>query len=312
LPRQARDKHRKSRKKKLFPAGTLKSYWRFTSDDPSRTRLLFTLLKLGLSGVKFSPDKDDSNITHVEGIGSPEYPGPVGTVDTNFGLAISRWGIRTLLEIAVQEPELQHDPAVAKYSHVLSTLVPFSADSTGYMLDPQHRFLLPHRHWSHIILIYDLELKEGRFNHTAGACISHLVSQPAYSSLKNPENGPEYAIQEQRTKLNGCVVSCTLTCNVGADNSLLTTSLDHWSGLTCNDSMLGGDPSRPGTSCPNSCRGFSRGATAVMSALTSRPEAAQGNLTKLLDTVITPNGMYGEGVTNNAPVRERHSSAILY
>jgi hypothetical protein len=49
-----------------------------------------------------------------------------------------------------------------------------------------------------------------------------------------------------------------------------------------------------------------------MSALTSRPEAAQGNLTKLLDTVITPNGMYGEGVTNNAPVRERHSSAILY
>ena len=212
MPRQARDKHRKSRKKKLFPAGTLKSYWRFTSDDPSRTRLLFTLLKLGLSGVKFSPDKDDSNITHVEGIGSPEYPGPVGTVDTNFGLAISRWGIRTLLEIAVQEPELQHDPAVAKYSHVLSTLVPFSADSTGYMLDPQHRFLLPHRHWSHIILIYDLELKEGRFNHTAGACISHLVSQPAYSSLKNPENGPEYAIQEQRTKLNGCVVSCTLTC----------------------------------------------------------------------------------------------------
>ena len=48
-----------------------------------------------------------------------------------------------------------------------------------------------------------------------------------------------------------------------------------------------------------------------MSALTSRPEAAQGNLTKLLDTVIMPNGMYGEGVTNNAPVRERHSSAIF-
>ena len=83
-------------------------------------------------------------------------------------------------------------------------------------------------------MIYDLELEEGRFNHSAGA-----------------------------------------------DNSLLTTSLDHWSGLTCNDTQ----------SCPNSCRGFSRGATAVMSALMGRPEAARGNLTNLLNQVITPNGM---------------------
>ena len=32
--------------------------------------------------------------SHVEGIGSPEYPGPVGTTDTNFGLSIVRWGAR--------------------------------------------------------------------------------------------------------------------------------------------------------------------------------------------------------------------------
>jgi hypothetical protein len=148
---------------------TLKSYWRFTSDDPSRTRLLFKLLKLGLSGIKFV-EGNNSKVTHVEGIGSPEYPGPVGTVDTNFGLAISRWGIRTLLEIAAELPDLRHDSAVTRYAQILSTLAPFSADNTGYKLDPQHRFLLPHRHWSHIILIYDLELAEGRFNHTTGKC----------------------------------------------------------------------------------------------------------------------------------------------
>ena len=73
-----------------------------------------------------------------------------------------------LLEISAEQPDLQHDPAVAKYAKVLSTLVPFAVDSTGYMLDPEHRFLLPHRHWSHLLLIYDLELEEGRFNHTTG------------------------------------------------------------------------------------------------------------------------------------------------
>lgn len=161
-----------------------------------------------------------------------------------------RWGARALVRLGEEFPStLGTDPAVAHYCEILGRLVPFSHDSTGYMLDPTHRFLLPHRHWSHIIMIYDLELAEGRFNHSAGA-----------------------------------------------DNSLLTTSLDHWSGLTCNDTLT----------CPNSCRGFSRGATAVMSALLNRPEAARGNLTRLLDQVLTPNGMYGEGVTSNAYGTERY------
>ena len=43
-----------------------------------------------------------------------------------------------------------------------------------------------------------------------------------------------------------------------------------------------------------------------MSALMNRPEAARGNLTHLLDQVIAPNGMYGEGVTTNAYGSERY------
>ena len=213
-----------------------------------RTETLFKLLKLGLSGITITTDA--TGAAHIQGIGSPEYPGPVGQTDTNFGLSIVRWGARALVSLGEAFPStLGTDPAVAHYREILGQLVPFSHDSTGYMLDPTHRFLLPHRHWSHIIMIYDLELAEGRFNHSAGA-----------------------------------------------DNSLLTTSLDHWSGLTCNDTLT----------CPNSCRGFSRGATAVMSALMNRPEAARGNLTRLLDQVLAPNGMYGEGVTSNAYGSERY------
>ena len=39
---------------------TLKSYWRFTSDDPTRTQTLFKLLKLGLSGIKISVNSFNS------------------------------------------------------------------------------------------------------------------------------------------------------------------------------------------------------------------------------------------------------------
>ena len=38
-----------------------------------------------------------------------------------------------------------------------------------------------------------------------------------------------------------------------------------------------------------------------MSAVTGRAEAAVGNLTSLLDTVATPNGMYGEMVFMDNP-----------
>ena len=74
-------------------------------------------------------------------------------------------------------------------------------------------------------MIYDLELAEGRFNHTASA-----------------------------------------------NNTLVTTSVDHWAGLTCNTSAVtcGGQ---------ESCRGFSRGAVSIMSAMLGRPEAAMANLT---------------------------------
>jgi hypothetical protein len=52
---------------------TLKSYWRFTSDDPSRrSKTLFQLLKVGLDGLSL---QRNGSTVHVVGIGSPEYPG---------------------------------------------------------------------------------------------------------------------------------------------------------------------------------------------------------------------------------------------
>ena len=231
----------------------LKSYWRFTTNDPGRQNTLFALLKIGLGGVTLTNTTSPDGTVHVLGIGSPEYPNFSGTTDTNFGLAIVRWAARTLVAVGTGlGGGATHDPAIALYRSVLNRMVPFSADGTGFMLDRTHQFLLPHRHWSHIIMIYDLELAEGRFNHTAGA-----------------------------------------------NNTLVTTSIDHWAGLTCNTTAV---------TCVEreSCRGFSRGAVSIMSAMLGRAEAAMTNLTALLDTVVTPNGMYGEGVTSNARGSQLH------
>ena len=228
----------------------LKSFWKATvylHDVKRRSGTLFTLLASGVDGLQLKDDGPGKHV-HVLGIGSPEYPGVVDKVDTNFALAIARWGCRTLLQIAAEFPA-KHEghPTVTKCKSVLPRLQPFGIDATGMMLDQHHDFILPHRHWSHIISIYDFQLEETRFN----------ASEPD-----------------------------------SVASQLVRRSIDHWTGITCNDTLA----------CPNSCRGFSRGATTIFSAMLGRAEAVRGNLTKHIQQVITPNGMYGEGVTANAPL----------
>ena len=68
-------------------------------------------------------------------------------------------------------------------------------------------------------------------------------------------------------------------------------SLDNWFRVTCNASNVFNEE----------CRGFTQCGMSAMSAVTGRAEAAVGNLTSLLDTVATPNGMYGEMVFMDNP-----------
>jgi hypothetical protein len=58
-------------------------------------------------------------------------------------------------------------------------------------------------------------------------------------------------------------------------------SLDNWYRVTCNESNVFNEE----------CRGFTQCGMSAMSAVTGRADAAVGNITALLDTVATPNGM---------------------
>jgi hypothetical protein len=164
-----------------------------------------------------------------------------------------RWGLQTSLELVatygLQSQLLGYGVDISWWQALLDggmlAWYPYD-DVTGFRLDKSCAFECPHRHFSHLLQLYDLE----------------TVQFDAH-----PKTG------------NASV------------NKIIENSLDNWYRVTCNDSNWFNEE----------CRGFTQCGMASMSAVMNRPEAAQGNLTGLIDSVITPNGMYGELVYQSHP-----------
>ena len=109
------------------------------------------------------------------------------------------------------------------------------------MLDANCSFQCPHRHFSHLLEIVDLE--------TTHVHTSDQLDQTIFRSI------------------------------------------DNFYGVTCNESNWFNEE----------CRGFTQCGLASMNVVVGRREAAAGNITALVDSVITPNGMYGEMVYFHHP-----------
>eukprot|EP01050_Picozoa_sp_SAG11_P005656 SAG11_NODE_407_length_9712_cov_11.569437_3_plen_618_part_00 len=141
--------------------------------DEARERgMLHQLLTLGLSrfvqGLPNWPTLiDDGTHYNIGGVSSPEYPAQwnrncsvhavtVNCTNTNFGIALVKWSVSTLL--AIIEKHQISDPLTAKYKDIEARLYPLSVDETGYMVDWKHDLDMPHRHWSHLLGIYDLAI----------------------------------------------------------------------------------------------------------------------------------------------------------
>ena len=193
----------------------LKSVWKYTqyTGDETRERgTLYRLLKLGLTQFMTEQPSGPTLIEkdgylNVVGVTSPEYPAPwnrncsvhavtANCTNTNFGIALIKWGVSTLLTI-IEKHQID-DPSIARLKEISARLHPLSSDETGYMVDWKHALDMPHRHWSHLLAIYDLAI----------------------------------------VPLDG----------------LAERSVDHWAGLTCNDTIP----------CPTHCRGFTRGITGIL------------------------------------------------
>ncbi|MEU1181190.1 Tat pathway signal sequence domain protein [Streptomyces sp. NPDC005820] len=92
---------------------------------------------------------------HLPSTLSPEYP-VVPPQDTNYDLALIRWGCRTLLDSAallgIQDESAPH------WQEVLAKLTPYPVDANGFMIGADTPYAQSHRHYSHLLMVYPLYL----------------------------------------------------------------------------------------------------------------------------------------------------------
>ncbi|RZB14018.1 Tat pathway signal sequence domain protein [Streptomyces sp. F001] len=92
---------------------------------------------------------------HLPSTLSPEYP-VVPPQDTNYDLALIRWGCQTLIESA----ELLgiDDELTPRWQEVLAKLTPYPVDDNGFMIGAGTAYAQSHRHYSHLLMVYPLYL----------------------------------------------------------------------------------------------------------------------------------------------------------
>lgn len=74
--------------------------------------------------------------------------------DVSMNLALARWGLKTLLQVANQLKI--KDTLIPKWKEVLTNLTPYPVDTTGIKLGRNQAFSKPHRHYSHLFCIFPL------------------------------------------------------------------------------------------------------------------------------------------------------------
>ena len=143
-------------------AWILNDYWlhcQFAGDDIRMRDKLFPILKKTVNSylnfIKDNPVKDEDGKIHIKRSWSPEYK-PGRGQDINFTLALIRWSCQTLLDIDNQHQI--NDPLKNKWQHLLDNLVEFQIDENGLRIGKDIPFSNPHRHYSHLLAFYPLNV----------------------------------------------------------------------------------------------------------------------------------------------------------
>ena len=160
-------------------------YCAFHGDDARALTQLLPALRslLRSNGLRNGTD----GRLHVEGCVSPEYPMPRST-DCSYDLAILRWAAETALALAAAgDPG---DPALPTYADIAARLAPLPLDpATGsFEVAAGLPFAVPHRHYSHLLGVYDLGLNEPAATMAASLDVWWRVT------CAGPQaHGPDYA-----------------------------------------------------------------------------------------------------------------------
>lgn len=164
--------------------------WRYCAFHGDDARLLGSVLPvlrtyLARAGLVNGTD----GRLHVKSCTSPEYPMSPAE-DCNYQLSIFSWAAQTGLAIALAlAPD---DPGLPLFRDVAARLAPFPVDpATGsYAIAAGVPFAVPHRHYSHLLMMYDLGLVGG-----AGDVATMAASLDTWWSITcaGPQaHGPDY------------------------------------------------------------------------------------------------------------------------
>ena len=134
-------------------------WWQYRySLDPEALEVCVSVLKRAIGYYLRLMTRDSSSgALHLPLAESPEY---ASANDTNYDLALFRWGVGVLLHVAnTTQPALKNDPAYAKWRMVKKDLTPFPTDAeTGLLIGEGVELAHGHRHWSHLFSMFPTTL----------------------------------------------------------------------------------------------------------------------------------------------------------
>ncbi|MBB2953081.1 glycosyl hydrolase family 95 catalytic domain-containing protein [Sphingobacterium sp. JUb56] len=127
------------------------SYYRYGMQEEVYDRL-FPLLKEAVNYYLHLLEKNESGKYHIAvKTYSPEYKYGYA-YDTNYDLAILRWGLRSLIEL--DDEKNRKDPLYDRWLDVLENLIDFPQGVNGYLIAKDVPYGESHRHYSHLMMIY--------------------------------------------------------------------------------------------------------------------------------------------------------------
>lgn len=127
--------------------------YRATMDDEFLRDDLSPILRRAINYyLHFLVEGEDKKL-HLPVTHSPEYG---DAPDANYDLALLRWGCQVLLAASARLKI--DDPLLPRWRQVLAGLTPFPQDENGLMVGRGVALEKPHRHFSHLLMIYPLQL----------------------------------------------------------------------------------------------------------------------------------------------------------
>lgn len=118
-----------------------------------KTHAFYPLLRASVNTFLRLLEKGDDGKLHLPHLMSPETK---SDIDTNYNLALLRWGCKTLLELN-RRYNLQ-DRLISRWEETLRDLTPYPVDETGFKLGRNWALEKSHRHWSHIQMVHPLHI----------------------------------------------------------------------------------------------------------------------------------------------------------